>query len=158
MDIWALAMESDAYYGPPTIKDWEFLEKYAQNTTPDEKPKWVFETDKELKDFVAEFLASKSQRFDLFLASKRFSLTCVDGVVTDPEQVVYYIHPSIGIQNIAAKNAEKTGAVIYLSKFAAETALKIGTRYIALGDMVLTNGWYAIKETDAEQLFKERNP
>ena len=63
------------------------------NTEPEPAPAWSFKTDEELKNFVATFLATKGD-FEQFLSSLRrpaFELICQDGVVTDPEQRVYYV-------------------------------------------------------------------
>jgi len=142
---------------PPTISLEDFL---AQNTITDEKPKWVFETDRQLKDFVADFLASKSETFELFLGSKRFSLQAVDGVVTDPEQVVFHRSGDDVIGHRAKDAAIIVGRPeCWISKEAAESDLKIGTRFLSLGDMVYDQGEneYWIDKHKAEELFEQRN-
>jgi len=76
---------------PPTISLEDFL---AQNTTIDEKPK----EDKE-RELLEAFITFRQQNnffgkhaIELFLASKRFSLTFIDCVKTDPE---YFLMPDI---------------------------------------------------------------
>jgi hypothetical protein len=94
----------------------------------------VFETDRQLKDFVADFLASKSETFDLFLASKRFSLSCVDGVVADPEQVVYVINGSQA-EECKAELAHIGSRPVFIDKAAAEDHLRNTARVLCLDDL-----------------------
>ena len=141
-----------------TIADVDFLQKYRENTEPESAPAWSFKTDEELKNFVATFLATKGD-FDLFLSSLRkpaFELICQDGVVTDPEQRVYYVE-GMDICGNLAQFAPKD-LTCFSTESAALNHRRHNTPAIKLSDMVYDaeSDSYCIGLNAAHNLVNER--
>ena len=125
------------------------------NTEPEPAPAWSFKTDEELKNFVATFLATKGD-FEQFLSSLRnpaFELICQDGVVTDPDQMVYAEKGS----PIAAKNCSKK-LMWFTTESAALNHRRHNTPAIKLSDMVYDaeSDSYCIGLNAAHNLVNER--
>ena len=133
----------------------------AMNTEPEAAPAWSFKTDEELKNFVATFLATKGD-FEQFLSSLRkpaFELICQDGVVTDPEQIVWFFYnDKQHIHDTDAKSAMEKGRQCFISKSAAIDHRLNNTPAIKLSDMVYDaeSDSYCIGLNAAHNLVNER--
>ena len=137
----------------PVLSAADFI---AMNTEPEAAPAWSFKTDEELKNFVATFLATKGD-FEQFLSSLRnpaFELICQDGVVTDPEQIVYW--NASGLGKSKARDVKEWGYRCWISEAAALNHRRHNTPAIKLSDMTLVNDTYFISKDVAENLVNER--
>jgi len=102
----------------------------------------------------------RDEEIDSFLSSLRkpaFELICQDGVVTDPEQRVFFIDKR-NIANCLAKNGKAKGYTCYNTVTAAKEWLFHSTPAIKLSDMVYDaeSDSYCIGLNAAHNLVNER--
>jgi len=141
-----------------TIADVDFLQKYGNTDQPDKE--------RELLEAFTEYGRQNNcsiydETIDSFLASIRtpaFSLQCQDGVVTDPEQMVYWYASGLGKSK--ARDVKEWGYQCWISPDAALTHRLYNTPAIKLSDLKINLGsrgeYYWILKEDAHNLVNER--
>lgn len=141
------------YKADYTISDVDFLQKYGENTEPEAAPAWSFKTDDDLADLIGRYEREKYAMsiFD-FLSSIRkpaFELICQDGVVTDPEQIVWTL-------TITKKAKDVKDEPSFITHAAAINHRLHNTPAIKLSDMKDEPNYYWIAKEDAHNLVNER--
>jgi hypothetical protein len=136
-----------------SITDTDFLQKYGNTDQPD-KERELLEKYESFRDpFVPRI-----SNIDKFLTSIRtpaFSLQCCDEVVTDPEQIVWYV--SNGVFGVLAKDAHLNDDQYFSARESAESHRLHNTPAIKLNDMEIgKQGCYWIEKDKAHNLVNER--